>query len=104
MKMNEPMGRFGSFSPARERRTAFATAVTASSCPITRLRRLSSIRTSFWISDASIFVTGTPVHFDTISAMSSSVTSSRSSAPPFCISASFAVAASMSRSSCGSAP
>ncbi|MNS68099.1 hypothetical protein D3C72_1013670 [compost metagenome] len=33
----EPMGRFGSDSPARERRMALETASTASSWPITRL-------------------------------------------------------------------
>ena len=35
-KMNEPIGRFGSFNPARARRTALETALTASSWPITR--------------------------------------------------------------------
>jgi hypothetical protein len=35
-KMNEPIGRRGSFSPERARSTASATAVTASSCPTTR--------------------------------------------------------------------
>ena len=34
---NEPIGLFGSFIPALARRIALATAVTASSCPITRL-------------------------------------------------------------------
>ena len=38
--MNEPIGRFGSESPARLRRIALATAVTASSWPITRSWRL----------------------------------------------------------------
>ena len=99
MKMNEPIGRFGSLSPARERRTALETATTASSWPMTRSLRLSSIRTSFWISDSIIRVTGTPVHLETISAMSSSVTSSFSMAPFFCISASLAEAASRSRAS-----
>ena len=33
---NEPMGRLGSCRPLRLRRTALATAMTASSCPITR--------------------------------------------------------------------
>src|SRR6185312_14613181 len=36
-KMKLPIGRFGSFRPARARMTASATAVTASSCPITLL-------------------------------------------------------------------
>ena len=35
--INEPTGRLGSLSPALLRRTAFATADTASFCPITRL-------------------------------------------------------------------
>jgi hypothetical protein len=35
--MNEPIGRFGSWSPARARRTAVETASTASRCPMTRL-------------------------------------------------------------------
>ena len=35
-KRKEPMGRFGSLRPARARRTAFETALTASSCPTTR--------------------------------------------------------------------
>ena len=34
---NEPIGFLGSFKPTRPRLTAFATAETASSCPITRL-------------------------------------------------------------------
>ena len=41
-KMNEPMGRLGSFRPARARRTARATAFTASSWPTTRLCSVSS--------------------------------------------------------------
>ena len=46
------------------------------SCPITRLRRLSSMWSSFCFSPSSILETGTPVHLETIAAMSSSVTSS----------------------------
>ena len=75
-KINDPIGRFGSLSPARDRRIAFATALSASSCPTTRSRRRSSICTSFCISPSSIFDTGMPVHFDTIAAISSSSTSS----------------------------
>src|SRR6266702_1635057 len=45
-KMNEPPGRFGSFSPARVRRIACDSALIASSCPITRLCSSSSIRRS----------------------------------------------------------
>ena len=40
---NEPIGRFGSCNPARARRIAFDTATTASSWPITRRRRFSSM-------------------------------------------------------------
>ncbi|MNN06211.1 hypothetical protein D3C81_1189940 [compost metagenome] len=77
--MNEPLGRFGSDSPARERRTALATAVTASCWPITRWCSSSSIFSSFSRSPSSIFDTGMPVHLDTTSAISSSVTLLRSS-------------------------
>src|SRR5579863_9061761 len=55
-KMNEPMGRFGSASPARPRRTALATAVMASCCPMTRPCRSCSMRSSFCISPSSIFL------------------------------------------------
>ncbi len=44
--MNTPIGRFGSLSPARERRTAFAIALIASSWPMTRLCSTSSIWSS----------------------------------------------------------
>ena len=46
-KINEPMGRLGSESPDRARRTALATSSRASSCPTTRVRSRSSILTSF---------------------------------------------------------
>ena len=46
-KRNEPIGRSGSWSPARERRIALATALTASSWPTTRSCRRSSRWTSF---------------------------------------------------------
>ncbi len=73
-KRNEPIGRFGAFSPTRPRLTAFATAVTASSWPITRLWRVCS---SFWRripSDSFNLCTGTFVHTATTDAISSSVT------------------------------
>ena len=73
---NVPIGRSGSCSPARERRSALATALTASSWPITRWCRRSSMWTSFSISPSSSRVTGTPVHLETISATSSASTSS----------------------------
>ena len=71
-----PIGRFGSFSPDRARITASATAVTASSWPMTRLCSSSSRCSSFCISPSSSFDTGTPVQRLTTSAMSSSSTSS----------------------------
>ena len=75
---NDPMGRFGSDRPARDRRIAFATALTASSWPMTRPWRTSSMRTSLAISPSMSRLTGMPVHFETISATSSSSTSSLS--------------------------
>ena len=81
-KMNEPMGRFGSWRPERARRTAAETACTASSCPTTRSASRSSIARSFSTSPSMSFETGMPVHFETTSAISSGVTSSRSMAPP----------------------
>ena len=75
-KMNEPVGRFGSCRPARARRTALETAASASGCPTTRCPSSSSSFVSRSRSDSSILVTGMPVHFATISAMSSASTSS----------------------------
>ena len=71
------MGRFGSPRPARERRTALATASTAASWPTTRFFSSSSMWRSLCISPCIILVTGMPVHLETIAAMSWSVTSSR---------------------------
>ena len=102
--MNEPIGRFGSLSPARERRMALATAVTASSWPITRWCSCSSRWTSLLISPSISRVTGTPVHLLTTSAMSSASTSSFSIRWPFCSSSSAVVASSMRRSSSGRRP
>ncbi len=77
-KMNEPIGRLGSDSPARERRIALATAVTAASWPTTRRCSSSSRRTSFCTSPSMSRETGTPVQRLTTSATSSSSTSSLS--------------------------
>ncbi|MCY1362005.1 hypothetical protein D9M69_487030 [compost metagenome] len=74
----EPLGRFGSARPARERRTALATATTASCWPMTRLCRPSSMCSSFSRSPSIILATGMPVHLETTSAISSSVTLLRS--------------------------
>src|SRR6267142_2021044 len=66
---NEPIGRFGSCSPARARRTAFATALMASSWPTTRSRSFSSMCRSFSRSPSSILSTGMPVHRETTASM-----------------------------------
>ncbi|MNT54199.1 hypothetical protein D3C72_1913390 [compost metagenome] len=68
--MNEPIGRLGSCRPARERRTALATAATASLCPITRAPSEDSICSSFSRSPSSIRSTGMPVQRLTTWAMS----------------------------------
>ena len=81
-KRNDPIGRCGSDSPARERRSALETAAIASSWPITRSCRRSSIWSSFSTSPSIRRLTGIPVHLATTSATSSSVTSSVSIAPP----------------------
>ena len=82
--MNEPIGRFGSCSPARARRTAVATAVTASSWPTTRWAISSSIFRSLSRSPSSILSTGTPVQRETTCATWSGVTASSTSAEPLC--------------------
>ena len=74
--MNEPIGRLGSCSPARARRTAVDTAVTASDWPTTRLTISSSMRSSLSRSPSSILSTGMPVQRDTTWAMRSAVTTS----------------------------
>ena len=72
----DPMGRSGSWMPARERRIASETLVTASSWPITRLWSTSSMCSSLSRSPSISLVTGIPVHRATIRAISSSVTRS----------------------------
>ncbi len=79
-KINDPIGRFGSLSPARERRMALATRSSAASCPMTRSRSRSSMLMSFLTSPSSILETGIPVHLETMRATSSSSTSSFNSA------------------------
>ncbi len=71
---NEPIGRFGSDSPARERRIALDTDVTASFWPMTLLCKLSSIRSSLAFSPSNILLTGIPVQRESTSAISFSVT------------------------------
>ncbi|MNP26739.1 hypothetical protein D3C76_1196070 [compost metagenome] len=75
---NEPIGRFGSLIPALARSTASATKLTASSWPTTRSCSVSSRRRSLSRSPSTSRLTGTPVQRETISAISSSVTASRS--------------------------
>ena len=70
-----PTGRFGSPSPARDRRTASATAATASSWPMTRSCRCCSSRSSRSFSSSVSWRTGMPVARETTSAMSAAVTS-----------------------------
>ncbi len=78
-KMNEPIGRLGSFRPARARRTALEIASMASSCPTMRSCSASSICSRRSDSSWAICVTGMPVHIETTSAMSSAVTCGLSS-------------------------
>ena len=85
--MNEPIGRFGSFRPARARRTAFERSPIASSWPMTRSCSASSIWSSRSDSSWAIRVTGMPVHMETTSAMSSSSTVGLSPADLACHSA-----------------
>mmetsp|Transcript_11213 Transcript_11213/g.31354 ORF Transcript_11213/g.31354 Transcript_11213/m.31354 type:complete len:282 (+) Transcript_11213:304-1149(+) len=73
--MNEAIGLLGSDRPARDLWMASATASTASSWPMTRLCSSSDRCRSFSLSDAISLETGMPVHLDTISPMSASVTS-----------------------------
>ena len=71
---NEPVGRFGSAMPARERRTASDTAWMASFWPMTRLPRYSSMFRSFSFSPCMRRPTGMPVQSETISATESAST------------------------------
>src|SRR5207247_109548 len=60
-KTNEPIGRFGSCRPVRERRNAFATAAIASSWPTTRSCSRCSMWISFSVSPSSKRETGIPL-------------------------------------------
>ena len=93
-KKKLPMGLLGSESPARLRRTAAATAATASSWPTTRLWSSASRFLSLSISPCIILDTGTPVHSETTSAISSDVTSSLRMPPDSCFCESASDAAS----------
>ena len=98
------MGRLGSDNPARLRRMALATAMTASSWPTTRSWRASSMRTSLASSASMSLVTGTPVQRLTTSATSSASTSSFNIAPELWSSARALVASSMRCSTSGTTP
>ena len=70
-KRNEPIGRFGLFNPARERRIARASALIDLSCEMIRLCNSSSMRSDFCVSSSLIEVMGTPVQRETTSSISS---------------------------------
>src|SRR6266542_2390841 len=72
--INEPIGRLGSFNPARARRTAREIAMMASSCPMILLRSSSSILSKRCDSSSASCINGTPVHMETTSAISSAET------------------------------
>ena len=80
----EPMGRLGSFSPTRPLFTAWDTAATASSCPITLLWSSFSRRARRLLSPSVSFCTGIFVHWDTISATVFSSTNSCFLLAAFC--------------------
>ncbi len=77
---NDPIGRLGSLRPTRPLLIAFATAVTASSWPITLWCSTFSSLLSLALSDSASFWTGIFVHCDTTSAISSSITATFRSA------------------------
>ena len=81
-KTNEPVGRFGSLRPARERRIALEMTSIAGCWPMTRLWSSSSMRMSFAVSASVSLKTGMPVHIETMSAISSSPMAGRSPASP----------------------
>ena len=71
---NDPTGRSGFFSPARERRIARAKAEIAGRCDTTRLCSSASMRRSFRCSSSFREVTGMPVQRAMTSSTSSRVT------------------------------
>ena len=73
-KMNEPMGRLGSLSPARVRRIERESLTRASSCPITLPLSSSSMLSSLAPSVVWTRSTGTPVIIATTAEISVSVT------------------------------
>ena len=89
--------------PGARAADSVATAMIASSCPITRSCSRSSIFMSFSISPSTSRLTGTPVQRETISAMSSPSTSSFTRRPS-CAAASCCSASRSCCSSCTSVP
>ena len=73
-KMKQPVGRFGSLSPERLRRTALAMLLIASFWPMTLVWSSSSIAIRRLLSSVDIRVSGIPVIFETTSATTSSST------------------------------
>ncbi len=73
---SDPVGRSGSETPARVRRTASDTARTASVWPTRRAPMCCSMCSSFSVSPSSSRPAGMPVHAEMTSAMSSAPTSS----------------------------
>ena len=73
-KMKLPIGRRGSLRPERDLLIASATAMTASSWPMSRWWRLSSMCTNRSPSPSKRRPVGMPVHFETSSAISRSPT------------------------------
>ncbi len=97
-----PIGRSGSERPARERRSAVATASIASSWPTTRSCRRSSMCRSFSVSPSSRRLTGIPVQRATTSPTSSASTSSlRNTGPSSSVSRAAASRSASSFSSSG---
>ncbi len=88
-KMNDPVGRFGSLSPARVRRIALETAAMASCWPMIRLCSSASMLSSFEVSSSVNRWTGIPVHWARTSAISSSSMTAVMSMPEAAASRSF---------------
>ena len=103
-KRNDPVGRSGSATPARERRTASDTARTASAWPIRRAPMIDSIESSFSVSPCSSRPAGMPVHAEITSAMSSAPTRSLTIRSADAVADSACWAASSSASRVGISP
>ena len=101
--INEPIGLFSAFKPALALKIAWLTASIPSSWPMTLLCKIFGKFKSLSFSLSTNFDTGTPVHCETTSAISSSETSSFKILCSFASSAS-AFAASSSFSFSGSVP